>query len=169
MNENIPFVVWMEIFNYLDLKTKILLYRNFPNVYQLKTHILKKIHKQMAENAPNVTNAIDFFKFPPTFLHISLRNLVHNYGFLESIFAISDSICCNKKRRLIITTQNNFVFYLVKKTNQKIILFYDIKEVDNVCYLILHRNKDMKRQYGKLFERRDKINYKTFCDRVFYL
>ena len=169
MNERIPSVMWMEIFSYLDLKNCIFCYRNFSYISSIKTITLSKIHKQMAKNAPFVTNAIDIFKFPPIILHLSLTNLVQNHGFIDSIFAISDRLCSFKNRHIIITTQNNFVFYLMKKSNQKVILFYDIKDVDNVCYLILYRNKDTKRQYGKLFERRDKKDYKTFCDRAFYL
>ena len=93
-----------------------------------------KIHTQMIKKAPNTMRSVNFFEKTPSFLHINLSNLVSKHGFLESMFAISDSITSIKKKDIIITTHNNFVFYLVKKTNQKLILFYDIKEIKNVCF-----------------------------------
>ena len=169
MNEKLPFYIWVEILSCLDFKDILFLYRNFKNIYQLRTHILDKIHDYMSKYSPRLKNTIDFHGFNHSILNISLTNLVQNYGFVESMFAILDGICFKKRHSILITTQNNFVFHLLKKTNHKVILFYEVKDVDNLCYLILYRNKDMKRQYGKLFEKRDNKDHKTFCERVFYL
>jgi hypothetical protein len=128
-----------------------------------------KIYRQLRKNASILTKTIDFSQKKPTILYVSIKSMVQNIGFIETMFAISDSFLLYRKREIMLYTHNDFMFFLIRKTNQRIILLYEIKGIENVCYLILHRNKNIKRQYGKIFDDHDMMDGSTLRNRLFYL
>jgi hypothetical protein len=162
----LPNELWKIIVEFLDDREKIFVQYNFPNFTNLSLPCKQFIETIIENKSKFMTQIIKSIK--PRIVSINMRYFIQDKGFNNALYELVDFFSY-RTRDILIKTQTDFLLFIHRKANNKILMFYELPHICNVCYLVLHRNSNKRRSYGKLFEPRDKRDLETFYNRIFYL